>query len=213
MNRRRRMLSSNLCCRFETVLHCEKKRSTSPPEVGCVIKNSTLSWNGEGARDCHHSCKAVGPFISTTLQRMYRLHCSAISGTSDMHMQTCKHAGMKKTKKAKVKRPKKRWQPYCVQLGLNPRPWNYSAVVLPIELYQVLVTMQHLRVYGIVKKKNSHCSAPAWGGGQKIGKCEKLRKNCGKIAENCEKLRKIAKNCKIAENCEKLRTSISPPPC
>ena len=31
MNRRRRMLSSNLCCRFETVPHCEKKRSTSPP--------------------------------------------------------------------------------------------------------------------------------------------------------------------------------------
>ena len=43
MNRRLRMLSSNLCCRFETVPHCEKKRSTSPPEVGCVIKNSTLS--------------------------------------------------------------------------------------------------------------------------------------------------------------------------
>ena len=42
MNRRRRMLSSNLCCRFETVPHCEKK-------------------------------------------------------------QTCKHEGMKKTKKAKVK--------------------------------------------------------------------------------------------------------------
>ena len=40
MNRRRRMLSSNLCCRFETVPTCEKKRSTSPPEVGCVIKNS-----------------------------------------------------------------------------------------------------------------------------------------------------------------------------
>ena len=74
------------------------------------------------------------------------------------------------------------------------------------------MTVQHLRVYGIVKKKKSHCSAPAWGGSQKIGKCEKLRKNCGKIAEICEKLRKIAKNCEIAENCEKLRTSISPPP-
>ena len=83
MNRRRRMFSSNLCCRFETVPHCEKKRSTSPPEVGCVIKNSTLSWKGEGARDCHHSCKAVRPFISTALQRMYKLHCSAISRTSD----------------------------------------------------------------------------------------------------------------------------------
>ena len=82
------MLSSNLCCRFETVPHCEKKRSTSPPEVGCVIKNSTLSWNGEGARDCHHSCKAFGPFISTTLQRMYRLQCSAISGRGDKyHLQ------------------------------------------------------------------------------------------------------------------------------
>ena len=27
MNRRRRMLSSNLCCRFETVPHCEKKQT------------------------------------------------------------------------------------------------------------------------------------------------------------------------------------------
>ena len=75
------MLSSNLCCRFETVPHCEKKRSTSPPEVGCVIKNSTLSWKGEGARDCHHSCKVVEPLISIVLQRVYKLHCSAISGS------------------------------------------------------------------------------------------------------------------------------------
>ena len=52
------------------------------------------------------------------------------------------------------------------------------------------------------KKKNSHCSAPAWGGSQKIGKCEKLRKNCGKlrkIAENCEKLRNCGKLRKIAD--------------
>ena len=63
--------------------NCSKKRSTSPPEVGCIIKNITLSWKGEGARDCHHSYKAVGPFISVALQRMYRLHCFAISATLD----------------------------------------------------------------------------------------------------------------------------------
>ena len=44
MNRRRRTWSSNLCCRLETVPHCEKKRSTTPPEAGCVIKKHTLSW-------------------------------------------------------------------------------------------------------------------------------------------------------------------------
>ena len=51
MNRRRWMLSSKLCCHLETVLDCEKKHSTSPLEVGCIIKNSTLSGKGQGARD------------------------------------------------------------------------------------------------------------------------------------------------------------------
>ena len=125
-----------------------------------------------------------------------------------MHMQTCKHAGMKKTKKAKVKRPKKRRQLYCAQLGLNPGPQNYSAALLPTELCQVLVTLQHLRVYGIVKKK---ILIVLHQRGEAVRKSGSV-KNCGKIAENCDKLRKIAKNCEIAENCEKLRTSISPPP-
>ena len=91
MNPRRRMLSSNLCYRFETVPHCEKKCSTSPPEVGCAIKNSTLSWKGEGACECHRSCKAVGPFRSIALQRMYKLQCSAIPGTSDRPKKVLVH--------------------------------------------------------------------------------------------------------------------------
>ena len=33
-------MSSNLCCRLELVPHCEKKRSTSPPEVGCAVKHA-----------------------------------------------------------------------------------------------------------------------------------------------------------------------------
>jgi hypothetical protein len=36
------------------LLHCEEKRSTSPPEDSCVAKKSTLSWKREGACDCHH---------------------------------------------------------------------------------------------------------------------------------------------------------------
>ena len=75
-----------------------------------------------------------------------------------------------------------------------------------------------------VGKKESHCSAklctPVWFSidskghlqARKKGKAEKLLKNCGKIAINCRKLRKIAKNCEFAENCGKLRTSIPPHP-
>ena len=48
MNPRRGMLSSNLCYRLEIMPHREKKRSTPPLEVGCVIKNCTLSERTEG---------------------------------------------------------------------------------------------------------------------------------------------------------------------
>ena len=65
------------------------------------------------------------------------------------------------------------------------------------------MTLQHLTVHGIVKKKNSHCSAPAWRGSQKIGKCEKLRENCGK-------LRKIAE---LRKNAKKCGPQFPPPPC
>ena len=37
--------------------------------------------------------------------------------------------------------------------GFEPRTLDYSAALLPTELCRVLVTVQHLRVYGIVKKK------------------------------------------------------------
>ena len=75
-----------------------------------------------------------------------------------------------------------------------------------------------------VGKKGSHCSTklctPVWFSidskghlqARKKGKAEKLRENCGKIAINCGKLRKIAKNCEKLRNCGKLQTSISPPP-
>ena len=91
---------------------------------------------------------------------------------------------------------------HCPHLGLNPGPWNYSAALLPTELCQVLVTVQHLRVYGIVKKKKIlivlHQRGEAVRKSGSVKNCGKIAENCGnlrKIAENCEKLRKIAKNC------------------
>ena len=69
------------------------------------------------------------------------------------------------------------------------------------------MTLQHLRVDGIVKKKNLIVLHHRGEGVRKSGSV----KNCGKIAENCEKLRKIAKKLR---NCGKLRkiADLNPPP-
>ena len=83
------MLSSNLCCRFETVPHCEKKRSTSPPEVGCVIKNSTRSWNGEARGEGFK-----GYMCLSLTERVPPDGAVANCPAGSMHMQTCKHANM-----------------------------------------------------------------------------------------------------------------------
>ena len=65
-----------------------------------------------------------------------------------MHMQTCKHEDIKKTKKAKGKRE-------YMKLGLNPGLSNWSLSLLPTELSQDLAKFKNERVYTIVKKKKA----------------------------------------------------------
>ena len=64
-----------------------------------------------------------------------------------MHMQTCKHEDIKRTKKAKGKKH------YMNYMGLNPRLWNWSLGLLPTKLSQVLAKIKNQRVYSILKKK------------------------------------------------------------
>ena len=63
-----------------------------------------------------------------------------------MHMQTCKHEDIKKTKKAKGKN-------HYMKLGLNPRLWNWSLGPLPTKLSQDLAEIKNQRAYSILKKK------------------------------------------------------------
>ena len=63
-----------------------------------------------------------------------------------MHMQTCKHEDIKKTKKAKGQRE-------YMRLGLNPGLYNWSLGLLPTKLSQDLAKLKNERVYAIVKKK------------------------------------------------------------
>ena len=63
-----------------------------------------------------------------------------------MHMQTCKHEDIKKTKKAKGKK-------HYMNLGLNPGLWNQSLGLLPTKLSQDLAKIKNQRVYSILKKK------------------------------------------------------------
>ena len=73
------------------------------------------------------------------------------------------------------------------------------------------MTVQHLRVYGIVKKK---ILIVLHQRGEAVRKSGSV-KNCGKIAENCGNLRKIAENCEKLRNCGKLRKIAdlnAPPP-
>ena len=66
-------------------------------------------------------------------------------------------------------------------------------------------------MHGIVKKKNLIVLHQRGEAVRKSG----TEKNCGKIAENCGKLRKIAENCEKLRNCGKLRKiadlNFSPP--
>ena len=63
-----------------------------------------------------------------------------------MHMQTCKHEDIKKTKKAKGKKE------YMKRI-LNPGLWNQSLGLLPTKLPQDLTKIKNQRVYSILKKK------------------------------------------------------------
>ena len=63
-----------------------------------------------------------------------------------MHMQTCKHEDIKKTKKAKGKK-------HYMKPGLNPGLWNQSLGLLPTKLSQDLAKIKNQRVYSILKKK------------------------------------------------------------
>ena len=66
-------------------------------------------------------------------------------------------------------------------------------------------------MHGIVKKKNLIVLHQRGEAVRKSG----TEKNCGKIAENCGKLRKIAENCEKLRNCGKLQKiadlNFSPP--
>ena len=63
-----------------------------------------------------------------------------------MHMQTCKHEDIKRTKKAKGKK-------HYMRLGLNLGLWNLSVGLLPTKLRQGLAKIRNQRVYSILKKK------------------------------------------------------------
>ena len=65
-----------------------------------------------------------------------------------MHMQTCKHEDIKKTKKAKGKKE-------YMKMGLNPGPWHQSLGLLPTKLTQDLAKTKNQRVYSILKKKKA----------------------------------------------------------
>ena len=63
-----------------------------------------------------------------------------------MHMQTCKHEDIKKTKKAKGKK-------LYMKLGLNLGLWNQSLGLLPTKLSQDPAKIKNQRVYSILKKQ------------------------------------------------------------
>ena len=63
-----------------------------------------------------------------------------------MHMQTCKHEDIKKTKKAKGKKE-------YMKLRLYRGLWNQSLGLLPTKLTQDLAKIKHQRVYSRLKKK------------------------------------------------------------
>ena len=63
-----------------------------------------------------------------------------------MHMQTCKHEDIKKTKKAKGKK-------HYMKLGLNLGLWNQSLGLLTTKLSQDLAKIKNQRVYSILKKQ------------------------------------------------------------
>ena len=71
-----------------------------------------------------------------------------------MHMQTCRHADIKKTKKAKLKKDQKSEAKKIAYTRVRIQdPWDWKLVQLPTQLYQDLPEFEHQRVDGIVKNK------------------------------------------------------------